>query len=76
MASQSFALPSQLSDFTVTVACTRTPAAGTVTDDGVAMVFYTLVATACNITSGGGCPNGTTTEPTYAERQLTRGLTQ
>jgi MSHA biogenesis protein MshP len=40
------------------------------------MAFYTLVATACNITAGGACPNTTTTEPTYAERQLSRSLSK
>ncbi|MCE4555869.1 agglutinin biogenesis protein MshP [Pelomonas cellulosilytica] len=73
-ATRSFKLPDQLADFTVTVSCTRTPASGTVTDDGVPLAFYTLVATACNLTASGACPNATTTEPTYAERQLTRTL--
>ncbi|HEY0954183.1 MAG TPA: agglutinin biogenesis protein MshP [Roseateles sp.] len=73
-ASRSFALPDQLGGFTVTVGCTRTPATGTVTDDGQTHAFYTLVATACNIASSGACPNAATTEPAYAERQLTRSL--
>lgn len=73
---RSFTLTDQLGDFTVTVGCTRTPTAGTVTDDGVAMAFYTLVATACNIPSGGACPNTGTAEPTYAERQLSRSLSK
>lgn len=67
---RSFALPDQLSGFTVTVTCART----TATDGEQALAFYTLVATACNIASGGACPNGATTEPTYAERQLSRSL--
>lgn len=73
---RSFTLPDQLADFTVTITCTRTPASGTVTDDGVALAFYTLVATACNITAGGACPNAATTEPTYTERQLSRSLSK
>lgn len=73
---RSFVLPDQLADFTVTLTCARTPASGTVTDGGVPMAFYTLVATACNITSGGACPNTGTTEPTYAERQLSRSLSK
>lgn len=68
------ALPGQLADFTVTVTCTRTPASGTVTDDGQPLAFYTLLATACNITASGTCPNAATTEPTYVERQLSRQL--
>lgn len=67
-------LPDQLAGFTVTISCTRTPTSGTVTDDGQPMAFYTLVATACNITAGGSCPNTATNEPTYAERQLSRSL--
>ena len=44
------------------------------TFDGLDMHLYTLVATACNIASSGACPNAATTEPAYAERQLTRSL--
>ena len=73
---RSFTLPDQLADFTVTISCTRTPTSGTVSDDGQPMAFYTLVSTACNITAGGSCPNTATTEPTYAERQLSRSLAQ
>jgi len=73
---RTFTLPDQLADFTVTVTCTRTPSSGTVTDDGQAMAFYTLLATACNITAAGACPNTGTTEPAYAERQLSRSLTK
>jgi len=73
---RTFTLPDLLADFTVTVTCTRTPTTGTVTDDGVAMAFYTLVATACNITASGACPNTGTAEPTYAERQLSRSLSK
>ncbi|MFG6487690.1 agglutinin biogenesis protein MshP [Roseateles sp. BYS78W] len=71
---RSFALPDKLADFTVTVTCTRTPTSGTVTDDGQVLAFYTLLSTACNITASGACPNTGTTEPTYAERQLSRNL--
>lgn len=71
---RTFTLPDQLSDFTVTVTCARTPGAGTVTDGEQQLAFYVVQATACNITSGGACPNGGTTEPTYAERQLSRTL--
>jgi len=72
---RTFTLPDQLSDFTVTITCNRTPTSGTVTDDEQALAFYTLVATACNIPNA-GCPNGGTTEPTYAERQLSRTLSK
>ncbi|MDR7267501.1 MSHA biogenesis protein MshP [Pelomonas saccharophila] len=76
-ATKSFVLPDQLSDFTVTVTCTRTPGAGVVNDGDTQLAFYTLVATACNIpAAGGACPNGATTEPAYAERQLSRSLSK
>jgi MSHA biogenesis protein MshP len=73
---RSFALPDQLSDFTVTVTCTRTPTTGSVTDGADALVFYELVATACNLPAGGACPNASSTEPTYAERQLSRTISR
>lgn len=73
-ASKNIALPDQLADFTVTVTCVRTPAAGTAVDGEVTLAFYVVQATACNITSSGACPNGATTEPAYAERQLSRTL--
>ena len=73
---KSFQLPDLLSDFTVTVTCTRTPGSGTVADGDQALAFYTVLATACNLNSGGACPNASTTEPAYAERQLTRTLAQ
>jgi len=73
-ATRSIALPDQLSGYTVTVTCTRTPSTGTVADDGQTHAFYTLLATACNITAAGACPNGSTNEATYSERQLSRSL--
>lgn len=73
-ATKSFQLPDQLSDFTVTVTCVRTPTTGTLIDDDQTLAFYTLLATSCNLSSGGACPNASTTEPAYAERQLTRTL--
>jgi MSHA biogenesis protein MshP len=69
-------MPDQLADFTVTITCTRTPSTGTVSDGGTALVFYELVATACNITAGGACPNGSTSEPTYTERQMARTVSR
>lgn len=73
---KSFQLPDQLSDFTVTVTCARTPGTGTVVDGDQSLAFYTLQATSCNLSSSGACPNAATTEPAYAERQLTRTLTK
>lgn len=73
-ATKTFALPEQLADFTVTVTCSRTPGAGTVSDGATPLAFYELRATACNRPAGGTCPNATTTEPTYTERQLNRSL--
>jgi MSHA biogenesis protein MshP len=63
--------PAGLSSFTVTVRCTRTPGSGTVSDGSTALVFYELVANACNGPGGGGCPStAATPERSYAERQL------
>lgn len=73
-ANKSFTLPDQLSDFTVTVACVRTPGAGTVSDGDATLAFYELTATACNIPSGGVCVSGSSSQATYAERQLSRSL--
>ena len=73
-ATKNIALPDQLSDFTVTVTCTRTPGAGTVVDGELTLAFYVVQATACNITSGGACVSGSSTEAAYAERQLSRTL--
>lgn len=73
-ATKSFQLPGQLADFTVTVTCVRTPSSGTVSDGGTALVFYELLATACNLPAGGACPNAASNEPTYTERQLSRSL--
>ncbi len=63
--------PAGLSSFTVTVSCTRTPTTGTVSDGVTALVFYQLVANACNAATAGACPNtGAAPQATYAERQL------
>jgi MSHA biogenesis protein MshP len=69
-AATSFNPPGGLSNFTVTVSCTRTPASGTVADGATALAFYQLVANACNAPSGGACPAGGTPRTTYVERQL------
>lgn len=73
-ANRNIALPDQLAGFTVTVSCQRVPGAGTVADGATQLAFYVLVATACNIPAGGACPNATSTQPAYAERQLSRSL--
>ena len=56
--------------------CTRTPGSGSVVDGDTTLAFYELVATACNITSAGNCPNSGSTEPAYVERQLARTLSR
>ena len=59
--------PAGLTSFTVTITCTRSAA----TDGATAMVFYQLVANACNSPSSGACPNvATAPERTYIERQV------
>lgn len=62
--------PAGLASFTVTVSCTRTPGSGTLSDAGTTLVFYQLVANACNGPSAGACPRTSTPERSYAERQL------
>lgn len=58
-------------DFTITVNCTRTPATGTVSDGATTLVFFQLVANACNAPSGGACPSSAAApDRTYVERQL------
>ena len=57
-----------LDGFTVTVSCTRS----TGSDGATAVVFFQLMATACNAPTSGACPNASPTpQATYAERQLT-----
>ena len=63
--SASFALVSDLSDFTVTVACSDTPY--TEVDASIKHV-YSIVATACNRPAAGVCPG--TSGTYYVERQL------
>ena len=59
--------PAGLTNYTVTVSCTQTAAS----DGATNLVFYQLVATACNSPTAGACPNSATA-PTisYVERQL------
>lgn len=57
-----------LSDFTVTVQnCTAVPG----TEAGNTVRVYQIVTTACNIPTGGACPNNASTSPSYVERQIT-----
>jgi MSHA biogenesis protein MshP len=62
--------PPGLSSFIVTVNCTRTPNTGVVSDGATGLVFYQLVATACNGPDSGTCPATGTPSRTYSERQL------
>jgi MSHA biogenesis protein MshP len=58
--------PAALAAYTVTVSCTRTDAS----DGATALVFYRVVANACNAPAGGNCPTTGTPPSTYVERQL------
>lgn len=70
-ASTSFSPGGSLSGFTVTVSCSRTPNSGTLNDGSSSLVFYTVTANACNIASGGACPNSASAPVlSYVERQL------
>ena len=63
--------PAGLGSFTVTISCTRTPNSGTVADGATTMVFFQLVANACNAPSSAACPNvAAAPQTTYVERQL------
>ena len=68
------ALAGSLAPFRVTVTCAETP----VTTEGNRLVrVFTLVATACNETDGGGaCPNAAPTVNDYFERQLEASLSK
>jgi MSHA biogenesis protein MshP len=59
-----------LGGITITVSCTRTPSSGTLSDGATPLAFFQLVATACNVPSGGACPHAGTPPVTYVERQL------
>lgn len=63
---------STLSGFTATVTCTRV----TVTEGAVSVKAYRLVSNACNLPSGGACPNAATTSGTYVEREVRLSLTE
>ena len=65
VASSSFTLAADLSDFTVTVQCSDTPYTEI---DATPKHVYSIVATACNRPSGGACPG--LVGPFYVERQL------
>jgi len=75
-ANRNVVMPDQLSDFTVTLTCSRTPSSGTVSDGDASLVFYQVVATACNAPSSGTCPATGTLQATYTERQLSRSLSR
>jgi MSHA biogenesis protein MshP len=67
----SFSPGGGLSDFTVTVSCTRTPGSGTLSDGDASLVFYQVLANACNVSSGGACPHSAAApDAVYVERQL------
>jgi MSHA biogenesis protein MshP len=59
-----------LASYTVSVSCTRLPDTGTVADGGDALVFYRLVAVACNVPTSSSCPASGNVPARYVERQL------
>jgi MSHA biogenesis protein MshP len=71
-ASYNLAFGSTLAAYTATVTCTRV----TLTEGATTVKAYRLVSNACNIPSGGACPNGATTVGTYVEREVSLSLTQ
>ncbi|MFZ2987618.1 MAG: agglutinin biogenesis protein MshP [Ideonella sp.] len=70
-ASTQLTLAGSLSDFKVNVSCTRTPASGSLSDGATSLVFYQVVANACN---AGSCPVSGTPGASYVERQLSSTL--
>lgn len=62
-----FPATSSLSPFTATVACTAT----TANEGGTVITLYNIVSNACNIPTGGACPNTASNSATYIERQVT-----
>ena len=56
-----------LSDFTTTLKCS----ASSVTEGGAIVRTYKLVSNACNVPTGGACPNGSTTSSIYVDREVT-----
>ncbi len=67
--SQNIALPGSLSSYTVTLACTP---GGTDLGPPLSALQYRLTSTACNIPSGGRCPNNNANPGSdYIERTVT-----
>ncbi len=65
-AATNMAMTGQLAGFTSSVSCSLTDA----TDGANTFTIYRLTANACNIPTGGACPNAATTSANYVERQL------
>jgi MSHA biogenesis protein MshP len=63
-----------LGDFTVTATCSIS-VSSPYTEFGNSVWVYTLTATACNLPNAGACPNDSTTNGSYVERQITSVLT-
>ena len=61
-----FASTSSLGPFTATVTCVQT----TANEGGATVTLYSVVSNACNIPTGGACPNGASNNATYVERQV------
>jgi MSHA biogenesis protein MshP len=60
-------LPGSLQPYTVSVRCTLS---ATVTESGLTLNAYRVVATACNQPLAGACPNAAATGADYVERTL------
>lgn len=65
-------LAGSLSPFTVTVACTESPAS----EGNREIRVYQIVATACNQPTGTSCPNTGTPASGYVERRITATLSK
>lgn len=56
-----------MAGFAATVQCTVT----TTDEGGTTIRLYNIISNACNIPTGGACPNAASNSATYVERQVT-----
>ncbi len=73
-ATANLSFASTLSEFTATITCTRVNP--DIAEGAATVKAYRLVSNACNIPSGGACPNSGATAGTYVEREMGLSLTE
>jgi MSHA biogenesis protein MshP len=71
-AKKSLTFGSTLASFTATVTCYTS----TFTEGGASgVIVYSIVSNACNLPSGGNCPNAAATSSLYVEREISVSIT-